>query len=320
MKHSILIAAIGLAALAPAQQSKSGAPGEPFEVVRVRPNIYMIASLAGNVTVQLGNNPGHDGVLLVNTGPAQLTARIMAEIRKLSDKPIRFILNTSADAHHTGGNAAFANSASKGTDVVRAQDGAAAVFAQDNVLLRMSAPEAKAPQEGWPTITFDDMKAFPFNGESIQMFAEPHAHTDGDSIVHFRGSNVVATGDVFRTTGYPVIDLQRGGSVQGELKALNHILDITVPDIMQEGGTLVIPGQGRLCDEADVTEYRDMMTILRDRVADLLKKGKTLAEVKQARVSRDYDNRYSTPSWTGDMLVEAIYKSLSQDKSAEAKK
>ena len=142
------------------------------------------------------------------------------------------------------------------------------------------------------------------------MFAEKRAHTDGDSIVHFRKSNVVATGDVFLTTGYPVIDLQRGGSIEGEVKALNHILDITVPDVMQEGGTLVIPGQGRLCDEADVTEYRDMMTIIRDRVADLLKKGKTLEEVKQARVTRDYDGRYSTPAWTGQMLVEAIYKSL----------
>jgi len=107
-----------------------------------------------------------------------------------------------------------------------------------------------------------------------------------------------------------VIDLQRGGSIEGEVKALNHILDITVPEVMQEGGTLVIPGQGRLCDEADVTEYRDMMTIIRDRVADLLKKGKTLEEVKQARVTRDYDGRYSTPAWTGQMLVEAIYKSL----------
>ncbi len=289
------VAGVVMAVAAFAQQN------EPFEVVKVRPNIYMLASASGNVTVQLGDAPGHDGVLLVDSGSAGMTSRIMAEVRKLSDKPIRYILNTSADARHIGGNPVLARSNPSGP---------AAVFAQDNTLLRMSAPAAQAPQQGWPTITFDDTKDFAFNGESIQMFAEKRAHTDGDSIVHFRKSNVVATGDVFLTTGYPVIDSQHGGSIEGEVKALNHILDITVPDVMQEGGTLVIPGQGRLCDEADVTEYRDMMTIIRDRVADLLKKGKTLEEVKQARVTRDYDGRYSTPAWTGQMLVEAIYKSL----------
>jgi glyoxylase-like metal-dependent hydrolase (beta-lactamase superfamily II) len=131
--------------------------------------------------------------------------------------------------------------------------------------------------------------------------------------VLFRGSNVLSTGDVFLTTGYPVIDLERGGSIQGEIRALNHILDLTVPRSMQEGGTMVIPGSGRLCDESEVTDYRDMLTIIRDRVQDLLRKGKTVEEVKAARLSRDYDRRYSTPAWTGDMFVEAIYKSLSKD-------
>jgi len=121
---------------------------------------------------------------------------------------------------------------------------------------------------------------------------------------------VISTGEIFSTVGYPVIDLSRGGSIQGEVKALNHLLELTVPEISQEGGTMVIPGHGRLCDEADVTEYRDMITILRDRVADLIEKGKSLAEVKAARLTRDYDGRYSQPTWTGDMFVEAVYKSL----------
>ena len=136
------------------------------------------------------------------------------------------------------------------------------------------------------------------------MFAEKAAHTDGDSIVLFRGSNVLSAGDVFLTTGYPVIDLERGGSIQGEIRALNHILDLTVPRSMQEGGTMVIPGHGRLCDESEVSDYRDMLTIIRDRVQDMLHKGKTLEEVKAARLSRDYDRRYSTSAWTGEMFVE----------------
>src|SRR5207302_8392495 len=140
----------------------------------------------------------------------------------------------------------------------------------------------------------------------LQVFAEKNAHTDGDSIVLFRGSNVVSTGDIFSTTGYPVIDVKRGGSIQGEIKALNHIIELTIPHAMQEGGTMVIPGHGRLCDQADVVEVRDMLTIIRDRVADLIAKGKTLAEVKAARPSRDYDRRYSSTAFSGDMLGERV--------------
>jgi glyoxylase-like metal-dependent hydrolase (beta-lactamase superfamily II) len=188
------------------------------------------------------------------------------------------------------------------------------IYAQDNVLTRVSAPEAHVPVQGLPTMTFDRLKDFTFNGEAVQIFSEAPAHTDGDSIVFFRSSNVISAGEIFSTAGYPVIDLTRGGSIQGEIKALNHLLELTVPEIAQEGGTMVIPGHGRLCDEADVTEYRDMVTIIRDRVADLIQKGKSLADVQAERVTRDYDGRYSQPSWTGEMFVESIYKSLKADR------
>jgi glyoxylase-like metal-dependent hydrolase (beta-lactamase superfamily II) len=300
----ILLLLAGLAALAQAQQ----ADDVPFEALHVHGNVYMFASTLGNVTVQAGKDPGHDGVLLVDAGPARLTGRILSEIRKLTGQPVRYILNTSVDADHTGGNAAIAKPDARPYYVPPE----VAVFAHDNVLARMSSQGAGVPSAAWPTLTFDDGKVFDFNGEAVQIFHEKAAHTDGDSIVLFRGSNVVSTGDVFMTTGYPVIDVKRGGSIQGEIKALNHILELTVPHSMQEGGTMVIPGHGRLCDQADVVEYRDMMTIIRDRVADLKAKGKSLDEVKAARPSRDYDRRYSTPSWTGDMLVEAVYKSLGE--------
>jgi cyclase len=301
MKTPAFLLALACATLAQAQQNQGSQNHEmasAFEVIHVRPNIYMIASDAGNVTLQVADAPGRDGVLLVDTGPAKLSAALLAEIRKISPKPIRFILNTSADPHHTGGNQAL---------VTSEPPESVGVFAQDNVLTRMSSPAAGAFEKSWPTITFQDLKDFTFNGEPVQMIAEKNAHTDGDSFVFFRVSNVISTGDIFLTTGYPVIDVQRGGSIQGELTALNHLLDLTVPESMQEGGTLVIPGQGRLCDESEVTDYRDMVTIIRDRVANLIKMGKSLQEAKAARLSRDYDGRYSTPSWTGDMFVEAIY-------------
>jgi cyclase len=282
---------------------------QEYEVRHVQGNVYMFASTLGNVTIQVGKDPGHDGVLLVDTGPAQLRDTLLAEIRKLSAEPVRFIINTNADADHTGANAELVKPAR--TYQLQAE---VSLFAQDNVLQRESRDGSGVPSSVWPTLTYLDGKSFVFNGEAIQMFAEKSAHTDGDSIVLFRGSNVLSAGDVFLTTGYPVINLARGGSIQGEIRALNHILDLTVPRSMQEGGTMVIPGHGRLCDQSEVTDYRDMLTIIRDRVQDLMRHGKSLGEVIAARPSRDYDRRYSTPAWTGDMLVEAIYKSLGEQK------
>lgn len=307
MKSASCLILSGLVALAAAQLAQNEVA---FEVLHVQGNIYMFASTLGNVTVQVGKDPGHDGVLLVDTGPAQLTERILSEIGKISREPVRYILSTSADADHTGGNEAFVK---PGVRAFYLQP-EVGVYAQDNVLKQMSAAGSGTPSTAWPTLTFDEGKNFEFNGEPIQIFAERSAHSDGDSIVFFRRSNVLSVGDVFLTTGYPVIDLKRGGSIQGEIAALNHILALSVPHSMQEGGTMVIPGHGRLCDQADVVDYRDMMTIIRDRVADLIARGKTLEQVKAARPSRDYDRRFSTPAWTGEMLVEAIYQSLKGDK------
>jgi cyclase len=279
----------------------------PYEVRHVQGNVYMFASTLGNIAIQVGKDPGHDGVLLVDTGPARMQNTILGEIRKLSSEPVRFMIVTGPDPDHNGSNEVLLKPASSRNFQTQSD---IALFAQDNVLQRFSRTGSGVPSGAWPTLTFLDEKSFAFNGEAIQIIAEKNAHTDADSIVLFRGSNVIAAGDIFLTTGYPVIDLERGGSIEGEVKALNHILDLTVPRSMQEGGTMVIPGHGRLCDEADVTDYRDMLTIIRDRVQDMLRKGKTLEEVRSARLSRDYDRRYSTSSWTGDMFVEAVYRSL----------
>jgi glyoxylase-like metal-dependent hydrolase (beta-lactamase superfamily II) len=296
-----------IAASVVSAQELQQAGGIPYEVRHVHGNVYMFASTLGNLAIQVGKDPGHDGVLLVDTGPAGLRDTILAEIRKLSSEPVRFVIVTSADADHNGSNAVLLKPQ-------RAFQGQAevALFAQDNVLQRFSRNGSGVPGAAWPTLTFLEEKSFAFNGEPIQIFAEKNAHTDGDSVVLFRGSNVIVAGDIFLTTGYPVIDLQRAGSIQGEIKALNHILDLSVPRSMQEGGTMVIPGHGRLCDQADVTDYRDMLTIIRDRVQNMLHQGKSIEQVRAARLSRDYDRRYSTPAWTGEMFVDAIYRSLAK--------
>jgi glyoxylase-like metal-dependent hydrolase (beta-lactamase superfamily II) len=146
------------------------------------------------------------------------------------------------------------------------------------------------------------------------MFHIPAAHTDGDTIVYFRKSDVVSAGDLFLTDSYPVIDLKRGGSLQGVIDGLNRILDLAIPAHHEEGGTYVIPGRGRICDEFDVVEYRDMLTIFRDRIQAMIKKGLTLEQVKAARPTSDYDPEYGATAgpWTTDMFVEAAYKSLTQ--------
>src|SRR5580704_10459029 len=286
-------------------------PQSGIEVIHVRGNVYMFASDEGNITVQVGEFRDNDGMLMVDTGSTIMTERVQAELHKLTNKPLLYIVNTSADSDHVGGNAVLSKG---GLGRGGANNGPRAaevnIYAQDNALTRLSAPEAHMPALALPTMSFDRLKDFTFNGEAIQIFSEAPAHTDGDSIVFFRGSNVISAGEIFSTVGYPVIDLTHGGNIHGEVKALNHLLELTVPEISQEGGTMVIPGHGRLCDEADVTEYRDMVTIIRDRIADLIEKGKSLAEVQVARVTRDYDGRYSQPPWTGEMFVESVYNSL----------
>src|SRR5205823_4860251 len=179
-----------------------------------------------------------------------------------------------------------------------------------------SAPEGKnppAPTGAWPTETYDlDVLNFShyFNGEAVQLIHEPAAHTDGDTMVYFRGADVLATGDIFVTTSYPIIDVDRGGNFQGLINSLNHILDIAVPEFRLEGGTMIVPGHGRLCDSADVAYYRDMVTVLRDRIQDQIKKDKTLEQVKAAGITKDYDGRYGSP----DRFLESAYKSLTQKK------
>jgi cyclase len=306
---AILMAA---AALSFAQAPQINPDNVQLTMAPVQGSVYVLMGDGGNITVQVGK----DGVALVDTGFAPLAPKAMAEIRKLSSGPIRWIVITHVHGDHTGGIAAIAKLGMTGES-----NGPPRIIAQSNVLNRMTGPQPsngpKIPEDAWPNDEyFLPSKDFFFNGEAIVVYHLPDAHTDGDSIVFFRRSDVVSTGDILRPGGYPIIDLARGGSVEGEINALNKIIDITVPAKYQEGGTLVIPGHGRLCDEADVVEYRNMLTIIRDRFRDMIKKGMTLEQVKAAHPTLDYDTQYgaTTGTWTTDMFIEAVYKSLSGKK------
>lgn len=290
---------------------------EGLDVLKVQGQVYMVAGAGGNIAVQAGD----EGVLVVDTGAEGQSAKVLEAIEKLSPRRLRFMINTSADADHIGGNDAVVKSVGfrgnrpatvvgGGGNPGGANAGALTV-AHEGALSRMV--EAGLSGDALPISTFfGARKEFFANGEPIQLLYQPAAHTDGDILVVFRKSDVVATGDIFVPHAYPVIDLAKGGTVNGLIEALNTVLDITIPERNQMGGTRVIPGHGRICNEADVVDYRDMVTIVRDRVQEMIKKGMTLQQISAARPTLEYDGYYGAPSGPAspDGFLEAVYRSL----------
>jgi len=290
-KLAAFCAALALAAHVHAQGS--------IETYHVQGNVHLLVSGGSNVAVHVGE----DGVLVVDTGPAANREALLVAIRQLSDGPIRWIVNTSADLDHTGGNETVSQAG------MTVNGNPAAIISHENVLARMTANNR--PVTEMPLNTFFEAgRDFYFNGEAVFLYHVPAAHSDGDIVVYFRGSDVLVAGEVFTTTHYPRIDLEAGGGVDGFLQGLNTMLDIAVPAYLQEGGTYVIPGHGRVGDEADILTYRDMVFVVRARVADLIEQGSTLEQVLAAKPALDYDMRYDTRGWTSAQFVTAVYRDL----------
>ena len=287
-------------------------PAPLLDVLKVRGQVYLIAGPVSNAVVQVGA----DGVLVVDTMREQDADALLGEIGKLTGaKPIRYVVNTHAHLDHVGGNAKVS---SAGTQLVggnfggQVQGDHAFIVAHEKVLNAVSAKTGRTsllPFAGWPTDTFfQSEKDLYFNGEGVELIYEPNAHTDGDVLVWFRASDVIAAGDIFDTTRMPEIDLKRGGHVNGVIEALNRIIDVAISEQFTEGGTRIVPGKGRICDEFDVVEYRDMVTIVRDRVQAMIMKGMNLERVKAAHPALEYEPRYGTDSATA--FIEAAYKNL----------
>lgn len=271
---------------------------QSIESYHVQGNVHMLTGAGSNVAVQIGE----EGVLVVDTGAAASRDALLAAIRRLTDKPIRWIINTNGELDHTGGNETVSQAG------MTVNGNPAAIVAHENVLARMTA--ANRPVTEMPLNTFfESGRDFFFNGEAVFLYHEP-SQNDGNIFVYFRGSDVLVSGDLFVTTQYPVIDLEAGGRVDGYLDGLNKMLDIAVPAYLQEGGTYVIPGHGRVGDEADILTFRDMIFIVRARIAALIAEGKTLEQVIAAKPALDYDTRYDTRAYPSAQFVGAIYRDL----------
>lgn len=336
-KRAAKFCVLGLAALVAAggfvpRAMAQSETGDGVEVVQIRPNFYVIGGAGGNILMQTGP----DGVILVDSGAAHMSEQILAAIRQVTALPIRYIISTSMDADHVGGNDALARAgltilagalaagSGLGDDLVTNYN-RASVLAHENVLTRMAVPAergAVVPFELLPTKTFAfNRYSMYLNGEGIQVIHQPSAHTDGDVIVFFRRGDVIATGDIIDTTRFPVIDVERGGSIQGEIDALNRLMELSIHNLplmwRDEGRTLLVPGHGHVYDKLDLLEYRDAITIIRDRIKHLIDKGQTLAQVQAANPTLGYRSQYGADSgpWTTDMFVETIYRELAANGS-----
>jgi glyoxylase-like metal-dependent hydrolase (beta-lactamase superfamily II) len=309
-----------------------------IEVLPVAGDVYLLAGSGTNVVVQAAE----EGALIVDTSTEAASEQLIAEVRKLTTRPIRYVINTNADPDHIRGNERvaaaglnFATPVPNLAGIGGRQGGGggggggggaprptgAQIYAHEEVMQRLSAPTGQAapvPFALLPTDTFfTPKKTLSFNGEAIELQHLPSAHSDGDLLVWFRRSDVIAAGDVYTPDRFPMIDLSRGGSVQGLIDALNRIIDITVPRFNQQGGTLVIPGHGRISNESDVVEYRDMATIVRDRIQRMIDQKMTLEQVRAANPVLDYEGVYGrNTTWTTSMFVEAMYRDLNDRKGS----
>jgi len=301
-------------------QVKAGpADDAPVHTEHVQGRVYMLAGAGANITVEVGD----EAVVVVDTGRPEMSDNVLAAIRQLSSRTIEFVVNTTIDPDHLGGNESVAKAGHYDSGQPGEKPGAA-IMAHLNLMNRLT--DAKAPSGAIPTDTYENSSWPLFNDEAIILYHPSAAHTDGDSYVFFRRSDVISTGDLFEPSSYPVIEADKGGSIDGIIDGLNDIIAIMVPRENEEGGTYLIPGHGRVCDRTDIVNYRDAITIIRARIQDLVSKGMTIEQVKASKPTFDYDGIYGSNAgpWTTSMFVEAVYNDLheknTKDKTKETEK
>ena len=291
-----------------------------LQLLHVQGQVYMLSGADVNVTVQLGPQ----GVVFVDSPDEETIPAMMELIRQHSNLPVLYVVNTALDEARISGNAmltrmgdqagagVFGGGRAAPVTAIAGSGSGVTVLAHENVLNRFYLTDHDIERLDLTSTYFTGSKDISLNGEPVVVYHVPNAHTDGDSIVYFRRSDVISTGDIFTPGRYPAIDVERGGSVQGLVQALNFLIELIVPGPMAEAGTYVIPGRGRIGDEIDVVEYRNMVYIVMQRIEALIADGMSLRDIIAARPTLDYDTQYGGrrggPS--NEEFITAIYNSL----------
>jgi len=304
------------------------ADNSKLHIFHVQGNVYALIEPTNNITVQIGE----DYIIVVDTGVAELADDVISAIKSLSDLPIMYVVNTSSDPEHTGGNVklsqagwALPNAGNTGANPeaglevatkARLASGAPIVGYTDTIVRTTTGKLASN------AVTYGDEGFTLFNKEPALFYHLRAAHTDGDSVVFFRRSDVISVGELFSPDTYPIIETDKGGTLNGLIDAVNDIIVMMVPQNNEEGGTYAIPGHGHICDRNDIVNYRDMLTIIRGRVQDLVRKGMKLDQVKAAKPSFDYDKLYgsSTGPASTDKFIETVYHEVAKDKVQQGRK
>ena len=269
-----------------------------IKTTKVADGIYMLEGAGGNIGVSVGA----DDAFIIDDQFAQLTPKIQAAVRTVTRKPVRFVLNTHWHGDHTGGNENFGKAG-------------AIIVAHDNVRRRMSVEQFNdfindrtpaSPKGALPVVTFSDVVTFHLNGDDIHAIHVVPAHTDGDAVIHFEKANVVHAGDVFVRYGYPFVDLAAGGSIDGMIEATGAMLS------MVNDETKIIPGHGQLSTKKDLQSYHDVLVTIRDRVRAQIAQGRTVDQIKAAKVTAEFDATWSNDFVTPDKFVETVFISLTK--------
>ena len=269
-----------------------------IETTKLTDNIYMLVGAGGNI----GVSAGEEGVFIIDDQFAPLTDKITAAIKEISDKPVKFVINTHWHGDHSGGNENFGKAGS----VIMAHDNVHRRMSTDQFIARFDAEVPAAPKVAQPVVTFNDELGLHLNGDNVRAHHISHAHTDGDSIIHFPESNVIHMGDTFFNGGYPFIDISSGGNVKGVIKAAKKALQLANDD------TQIIPGHGALSNKQGLQAYHDMLIQVRDLVKAEIDAGKSLEEATAAKPTATLDEQWGQGFINADAIVAFVYESLTQ--------
>ena len=290
MKNNLLATLLFLFAFSTCTYSQN------FDTVEIKSNkltesIYMLEGSGGNIGALVGN----DGIIIIDDQFAPLTEKIKAALSKISNKPVKFVINTHFHGDHAGGNENFGGQGA----IIVAHDNVRKRLSVDYLFEALKQTQKAYPYEALPKVTFADSVTFHMNGETVHVFYAKNAHTDGDVIIHFKGSNIFHTGDVFVRYGFPFIDQGAGGSIDGMIKAIEYLISIT------NDQSKIIPGHGAMSTKKDLIDYKNMLVTVRSRVADGMKQGKTLQQIADSDPLKGY-----VAVFDKYFFVESIYKSL----------